>query len=312
MTRRTLTPGRHARRSGFALLLEIIVALFVVGLLARAYFSSLPERIMAERIAAEDAALKELALAIHQSLLSTDLSGTNIAALDGEIGPTDTPTIFSTSTRPAYASTARSDWFAKLATLHGTGVLVGTPPAPDVQPELSRLLYNSMNQSRLLFLRPSVRPEHVQLLLVSLLATPEQLVLPDYVPSDAWFDAIWNHDFSKRTLTVPAAWIPLLTAEQVTAWNSGRGGSNLNRLRVVRITIPKFAFHVNNNDATNYGWVYWNNGGQRFEARPESGATTTPPIISGRVVKCTSGVTEANASINYLSPLQSSGSFTVK
>lgn len=305
-------PRRLSHDRGFALLLEIIVALFVIGLLARAYFSSLPERIMAERIAAEDAALKELTLAIQQSLLSTDLSGTNIAAIPGEIGTADTPTVFNTATLPQYGGTSRSDWFAKLAKLHGTEVLTGSVPSPEVQPELARLLYNSMNQSRLLFLRPSVRPEHLQLLLVSLLATPQQLVLPAYQPNDAWFDAIWNHDFSKRTLTVPAAWTSWLPPAQVSAWNSGRGGSNLNRLRVVRITIPKFVFNVNNNDATNYGWVYWNNDGQRFEVAPGDGARTTPPIISGRLVKCTSGVTEANASINYLSPLQSSGSFTVK
>ncbi len=300
------------RRRGFALLLEIIIGLFIVGLLAGAFFSNVPERIINERIAAEDASLDELALAIHQSLLSTDLSRTNIAAISGEIGPDDTPTAFSTSTSPAYAGTSPSDWFAKIAYLHGTVVAIGAPPTAESQPAVARILYNSMNQPRLLFIRPTVRDENVQLMLMSLLATPQQLVLPPYEASDAWFDAIWNHDFTKRTLQVPAAWNVLLPVAELAAWNRGNGGSKLNRLRVVRITIPKFVFNVNNNDSTNFGWVYWNNGGGRFESRPESGATSTRPIISGRLVRCASGTNEDTATVNYLSPLQSTGSFTVK
>ena len=304
--------GAMAEERGFALLLEIIVALFIIGLLAGAYFSHLPERIMSERIAAEDSILAELTREINQSLLSTDLTGTNIASIPGEIGPTDYPTTFSQSTAPLYATTTATDWFAKLAKLNGTTVLIGSAPTADVQPTLAKLLFNSFNSPRLLFIRPTVRPECVQLMLVSLMASPQQLVLPPYQATDAWFDTIWNYDFTTRTATVPVAWTSLLTPAQVNAWSQGVGGSNLNRLRVVRITVPKYVFNVNNNDATNSGWIYWNNGGGKFTALPGSGATATPPIISGRLVQCCSGATEATAAINYTSPLQSTGSFTVK
>ena len=156
-------------RQGFALLLEVLIVLFILGLIAGAYYGNVGERIMNARIEAEDAVLRDMADAIRQSLNSTDLTNVNIAAIPGEIGGTDTPTQFSTSTSPTYLTTANNDWFAKLARLRGVPVTVGVSPGQ--QPQLSRILYNSMNQPRMLFIRPTVGADSVELMLVSLLAT---------------------------------------------------------------------------------------------------------------------------------------------
>ena len=297
-------------RQGFALLLEVLIVLFILGLIAGAYYGNVGERIMNARIEAEDVVLRDLADALRQSLNSTDLTNVNIAAIPGEIGGTDTPTQFSMSTSPTYLTTANNDWFAKLARLRGVPVTVGVSPGQ--QPQLSRILYNSMNQPRMLFIRPTVGADSVELMLVSLLATPDQLVMPAYQATDAWFDTIAGYDFTQKRLPIPAAWQSLLTANQQAAWNNGTGGSNINRLRVVRYSVKKYAYNVNNNSPTYYGWVYWNNGGGRYQAAPSSGATTTPTIVYGRQVICTSGLTEGAAVTNYNDPMQGPGSFTVK
>jgi hypothetical protein len=73
-------------------------------------------------------------------------------------------------------------------------------PTPAVQPELARIAFNSLGNPRLLIAGP-VEAGRQRFLLVSLMARNDQLVLPAYESSAAWFDAIWQNDFESRTAT---------------------------------------------------------------------------------------------------------------
>lgn len=304
---------RNPRTAGF-LLVEILLGVFIMGLLFAAKYINWGEEYINAQIEAEDRTLEDMASGIRASLMSTDLTNVNIAAITGEIGPTDTATAFSTSTSPVYTTCAANDWFVKIANFRGVPVTTGIAPTPTVQPRLARILYNHFGQPRMLFSRPTVQTDKIQLLLVSFMAPSTQMQMPTYQALDAWFDAIAAYNFDNRKLSIPAYWVSqnLLSTSQQAVWNNGTGGSNINRLRVIEIDIHKYAWSVSNNSSSYYGWVYWNNGGGRYQANPGSGTTWTSPIIEGRVVGCASGLTESGATLNYNPPLQGTGSYIVK
>ena len=106
----------------------------------------------------------------------------------------DSPTLFSASTSGIYTTTDNSAWFAKVARLRGLTPQIGTAPA--AQPELARIAFNPLGNSRLLFVAPDEAGRQ-RFLLVSLVARSEQLALPAYENSAAWFDAIWNHEIGR-------------------------------------------------------------------------------------------------------------------
>lgn len=304
---------QNSRSRGF-ILIEILLGVFILGLLFAARYINWGEDYINGQIAVEDRTLEEMAAGIRASLMSTDLTNVNIAAITGEIGPTDTATAFSTSTSPVYTTCAANDWFVKIANFRGVPVTLGIAPTPTVQPRLARILYNHFGQPRMLFIRPTVQSDKIELLLVSFMAPSSQMQMPTYQALDAWFDAIAAYNFDNRKLPIPAYWASqnLLSASQQIVWNNGTGGSNINRLRVIEIDIHKYPWNVSNNSSSYYGWVYWNNGGGRYVANPGSGSTSTPPIIEGRTVGCASGLVESSATLNYNPPLQGTGSYIVK
>lgn len=273
---------------GFTLF-EIVLVIFIFGILAATITPSVVEIVNRSRVEMEKRMLGELADTISASFESADLTGINIAALPGTIGSSDTATEFATSSTAAYATTRNASWFAKVARLRGLTPVVGSPPTSTAQPALAQIAFNLFGNPRLLFAGPSEAGQQ-RFLLLSVMARSDQLVLPSYDGSTAWFDAIWNADWESRTAVVPSYWAARLTPSQIAAWNQGSGGlTQAWRLSVRRIVLPKFVVRVNNNHATANGFLSFNNTANAFTAPANSGATTTPEILGGRLVAVNQG-----------------------
>jgi len=278
------THGSTSR--GFSLL-EIVLVLFVLGTLAALLTPSVRDIIEKSRRDAEVRTLDELATTITQSFENTDLTNLNIAALPATIAASDSPTVFSASTTALYATTDNGAWFSKVARLRGLTPQVGT--APGAQPELARIAFNPLGNSRLMFAGPDEAGRQ-RFLLISLAARSEQLALPPYETGSAWFDSIWNQDWENRSAQLPAYWQSRLTATQIAGWHQGSSGlTQVHRLIVRRIVLPKFRVTVNNNHPTEQAFVSFNNTSNAFTAPANSGATSTPEILGGRLITINRG-----------------------
>lgn len=273
----------NAGQRGFSLL-EIVLVLFVIGVLAAVLLPSARDIVERSQREAEARSLDELSATITQSFDATDLSLLNVAALPGTIGGSDTATAFSVSTSAPYSTTAANSWFAKVGRLRGLIPVVGAPPTSSAQPELARLAYNRNGNPRLLFVGPDETGRQ-RFLLLSLAGRSEQLVLPAYEAGTAWFDAIWNHDWESRSVGLPGYWASRLTTAQVNAWTQGSGGlTQVSKLCVRRIVLPKFRLTINNNHPTEQAFASFNNTSPAFTAAANSGASVTPEVLGGRLV----------------------------
>lgn len=283
---------KHWRKvvRGFSLL-EIVLVLFVLGILAATLAPAVRDIVERGRRDAEARSLDELAASITASFEQTDLSNLNLAAMPGTIGPGDLPTVFSTSTSGGYNTTATNDWFAKLARARGLTPQIGVAPNPVAQPELARLAFNALGNARLLIAAPAEAGRQ-RFLLLSLMARSEQLVLPAYETNAAWFEAIWANDWESRTAQPPAYWSGRLTPAQFAAWSAGSAGlTQASRLCVRRIMLPKFTLTVNNNHPTEAAFASFNNTPNAFTAAANSGVNVSPEILAGRLVIINRGVT---------------------
>jgi type II secretory pathway pseudopilin PulG len=279
--------GQSRPQTGAFTLLEVVLVLFVLGALAAVLAPSVRDIIENSRREAEGRVLEELAGTIAASFESTDLGNLNVAALPGTTGADDSPTLFSASTTGLYTTTENPAWFAKVARLRGLTPQIGAAPA--AQPELARIAFNALGNPRLLFAGPDEAGRQ-RFLLVSLMARSEQLALPGYEHGAAWFDAVWNHDWESRTAALPALWQSRLSPAQVAAWQQGSGGlTQVHRFAVRRIVLPKYRVTVNSNHPTEKAFVSFNNMPNVFTAAANSGATSTPEILGGRLITINRG-----------------------
>lgn len=261
--------------------------LFIMGALAAILAPSVRDIVERNQREAEGRTLDELSATIAASFDETDLSNLNLAALAGTIAATDTPTEFSDSTTPLYSQTTAAVWFAKVARLRGLAPQTGI--APGAQPQLARLAFNPQGNARLFFAGPEEAGRQ-RFLLLSLAARSELLALPPYEPGAAWFDSIWNHDWESRTAALPALWQSRLNGAQIAAWHQGSAGlTRVHRLVVRRIVLPKYRITVNNNHPTEQAFVSFNNTPNAFTAAANSGATSSPEILGGRLITINRG-----------------------
>ena len=77
---------------------------------------------------------------------------------------------------------------------------------------------------------------------------------------------------------------------QLAAWTQGSGGlTQIHRLCIRRIVLPKFTVTVNNNHATDSAFISFNNTTPAFTAPANSGANVTPEILGGRLITINRG-----------------------
>lgn len=279
-------------------LIEILLVAAIMLVLMSIALDGLPEQIVKWNIEAEDKYLDELKRDIERSFESEDFATYNIASLTGEVPTGTLLTAFSTSTAPIYATTATNDWFAKLARVRGFGVTTAAPTKA-AQPALASLLTNKYDRTRLLLVAPA-EADKQRFLLVSLMSSAEQLALPPFDPSQAFFDSIWNTEWNTRTANIPAYWASRLTADQVASWNGTGTGSRLYRLRVIRITLPRYQLNISNGHAAHNAYFYTNgaaNGTPSYVRGANTGSAVwpTPGLLGGRVVRVRVGTDEATA-----------------
>jgi hypothetical protein len=97
---------------------------------------------------------------------------------------------------------------------------------------------------------------------------------------------------------VPSYWGAILTPAQVAAWNGGSTGSNLYRLRVVRIVVPRYVLSVSNTHPTANGYVYYNEStSPLLTSAANSGVTLSPGIMGGRVIRIYKGAAVGTATL---------------
>lgn len=281
------------RLRGFTLI-ETLGALLIVGILASIALPGVVRRYVDDQMKAEDQMLALMQQDIVRSFDSEDLANVNLSALGGEIPSGITPTNFSSSVSPVYAATNTYDWFAKLADVRGLAV-TASPPTAANQPALASLVFNPYNQSRLLILGPTEANQQ-RYLLISMMARSEQLALPQNDGTAAWFNAIWNTEWNTRYGSVPSYWSTTLTPTQVAAWNGNATGSNLYRLRVVRIVQPRFVISVSNTHPTANAYVYYNaSTSPMLTSTANSGVTLSSGVLAGRVVQIFKGASVATS-----------------
>lgn len=297
-------------------LLELVIVASIITIIAGLTLPvALSGWVIKKQIEKEDSVLAELQREIEASLESRDLDTTNISALSADIDASAHPTVFSTSTSPSYASITGYEWFSRIARARGYSVTAGQAVSKTSQPGLYDLIATAGDRPRLLVAAPP-ESDKQRYLLISVIGRDDELVLPPYTGTLAWFNAIWDTPWHRNDAILPATWTSALSAAQVTNWNTDSGGkSRLYRLRVVRITQRRHDVVINCLHPTDSAWVAYNTmanytpGSSPIPASfsPASGANTLTGLLAGRVVKIWTGDTWANAKVAEVTVRERSG-----
>lgn len=296
------------------LLVVVTIATLILGFLIPPAVSSALIRAQTTR---EDTALADLKKDIEQSFETRELGTINVSAASNpgmvaggsvtdDIDGTVAVATFSTSTAPAYPSISGNEWFSRIARARGIAVAAGAAVTKTTQSAIYDLLFSAADRPRLLIKAPA-ETNRQRYLLVSVVGRSDELALPAYVNSQAWFDGIWNTAWDRSDATLPATWTSGLTAAEATNWNADSPGkSRLPRLRVVRITQRRHDLVVNCLHPTDQVWVAYNTLATYtpgVTAAPAtlfaagSGTNTISGLLEGRVVRLWVGSSWANAKL---------------
>jgi len=298
-----IKPTHDPRTLGFTLV-ELICVCALISILLAVVTPSLGRQILLSRVAAENTTLQNLAAAAQASFESTDLEGTNVAAIPGAIPTGVDATNYSMSTNLAVlpGTTNTFDWFAKLARQLGSSPQLGIAPSPALQPQLASILINPAQNTRLLLLGPTNEANQQRFLFVSLMAPPGMLVLPAWPNSAnsqdpanlALFNDIWNTNWTDAAAMLPPTWTAALTPAQAQDWQGGGStGGRLWLLCVQRVVCPKFTLTINNTHPTDSCYIFYNlNGtvaGSTATVSANGGVYVAPGILGGRLIQAYRG-----------------------
>jgi prepilin-type N-terminal cleavage/methylation domain-containing protein len=283
-------PEPPPRRAGGFTLIELVCVCAVLAILLASLTPAVGLQFVRARVRAETAALQTLAAAAQATFESTDLEGTNLAALPGAVPSGVDATAFSPSLDPGFApaTTNAFDWFAKLARQLGNVPLLGVAPTPALQPQVAQVLFNPQGNARALLAGPFGEAGQQRFLLLSLVAPAGALALPPWPnPSNsqdpanlALFADIWNTDWTNPAAALPPTWTAALSPAQVRAWQGG-GAGRLWQLCVQRIVCPKYTVTVNNTHPADSCYVYYNLNGTTAGGSAVVPANAGTAVISG-------------------------------
>jgi len=283
-------PSTDRSHSGFTLL-ELLCVCAVIGILLATVAPAIGQQILQARVSAETSSLQGMGAAVQASFESTDLEGTNLAALAGSLPSGVDATNFSSSTDPTFvpATTNTFDWFAKIARQMGSTPQPGVAPTPALQPQVAAILVNANKNSRLMLVGPATEATQQRFLLISLMASADQLALPPLPnpsnPQDpgnlALFNDIWNTSWTSPAAVLPPSWMAALTPQQAQAWLGGGGGGRLWQLCVQRIVCPKYTITINNTHPTDNCYLFYNFQGATYGASAVVAANTGTMVITG-------------------------------
>jgi type II secretory pathway pseudopilin PulG len=287
-------------------LIELAGVCAIIGILLATIAPVVGFQILRARIAAETASLQNLAAVVQASFESTDLEGTNIAAISGSVPSGVDLTNFSPSTSPSYtpATVNTNDWFVKIA--RQLGYSLPSPaqgsPVSGVPAAAASVLFNANNNARFMLIGPANEPVQQRFLIVSLVASPGQLAVPPLPnaanlqdPADlALFNDIWNTNWSAPGGILPPSWTAALTPQQIQSWQgSGASGGRLWQLCVQRIVCPKYSLTINNTHPTQTCYVYYNINsgvaGNPAVAPANGGVYVVPGVYCGRLIQAYRG-----------------------
>lgn len=276
----------------FTLLELVVVAAIITVIVGLTVPAGLSSYLTRSQIAREDAVLAELKRDIETSFEARDLAW-NVSAVTGDVDGSVAPTEFSTSTAPTYASLTGNEWLARVGRARGLSPTIGQPVTVNSQPALYDLITTAGGRSRLLFAAP-IEPDKQRYVLVSVIGRDDELVLPAYAPTLAWFAALWDTPWDRIDATLPASWVSALTPAQAQLWQTNTPGkTRLHRLRVVRITQRRHDVVINSLHPTDSAWVAYNTmtayapdgAAPARQLVPASGVTTLSGILAGRAVR---------------------------
>jgi type II secretory pathway pseudopilin PulG len=287
-------------------LVELAAVCAVIGILLATLAPVVGFQILRARIDAETAALQNLGAAVQASFESTDLEGTNIAAIWGSVPSGVDTTRFSPVTSPAYVPVTvyTNDWFIKVARQMGYSLPSPAQGAPvtGVPPQAAGILFNANNLTRCLMIGPDNESAQQRFLIVSLIASPGELAVPPLPnssnlqdPGDlALFNDIWNTNWTAPGAVLPPTWVAALTQSQAQGWQgSGASGGRMWQLCVQRITCPKYSVTINNSHPTQNCYVYYNiNGavaGSSASVPANGGVYAISGVYYGRLIQAYRG-----------------------
>jgi type II secretory pathway pseudopilin PulG len=299
-------PGKRRGQPAAFTLIELAGVCAVIGILLATIAPVVGFQILQARVGAETSALQNLGAAAQASFESTDLEGTNIAALSGSVPAGVDATNFSPSTSPSYipATVATNDWFVKIARQLGYSMPAPSQGSPvaGVPAQAAAVLFNSSNNTRFMLIGPNNEASQQRFMIVSLIAAPGQLAVPPLPdpanpqdPADlALFNDTWNTNWSAPGASLPPSWTAALSARQVQDWQgAGASGGRLWQLCVQRIVCPIFSITINNTHPTENCYVYYNfNGavsGSSASVPANGGTYVLPGVYSGRLIQAYRG-----------------------
>jgi len=285
---------------------ELAAVCAVIGILLATIAPVVGFQILRSRVGAETTALQNMAAAVQSSFESTDLEGTNIAALSGSVPVGVDTTNFSASTAPSYSpsSVNTNDWFVKIARQMGYSLPAPSQGAPvaGIPAPAAAILFNGNNLARFMLPGPAGESAQQRFLIVSLVASPGQLAIPQLPnpanlqdPADlALFNDIWNTNWTAPGAALPPSWTAALSAQQILDWQgSGASGGRLWQLCVQRIVCPKYNVTINNSHPTQNCYVYYNiNGavaGNSASVAANGGVYVVPGVYYGRLIQAYRG-----------------------
>lgn len=311
-------PSRWLNCRAFTLI-EMMVVLIIISMVLYIVLPVTSNLIIQAKVSSERTTLQQMAVNIQSSFNSSDFENTNLAAIATDIPPGIDATAFTTnSSLTAIPSSTNItagqpiDWFAKVGRIMGYTPTTAAP-SPTSQPAMAAILLNAYGNIRMLYAAPAEATQQ-RFMLVSLVSPSGELVLPPYQATAAWFNDIWNNQWT-NTSSLPANWLTELTPAQIAAWTNGYGGTNCWKLVVIPITLRRFSITVTNTHPTDNAWIYYNgnnytlhttNGDTQVGFAPAAsgvlsvpfttpGPASTPGILGGRQVIVTRGATELGA-----------------